>query len=380
MATLYIHIGTPKTGTTAIQKYLCANRKELEKQGCQYPKFKKKYSYAQPSRNGCFIEEKSFDEDVYKECMDQIVNAFESFSTIILSDEGIWNSGAAKKKTWKRLVSVTEPNNIQVKIIVYLRRQDEYIFSHWSQIIKDRRLTDTFPEYCNEASYKKEHMDYLQMLDTIAEFVGKENIIVRPYEKKQFVDGSIIPDFLDVVGISRTEEFKERSGADNISYKDSILELKRKLNGCPTYLAKADKSDLRKYIAPLQKKLLEEGRLKDRKDLTPQLRQEIVGRFAEGNQEVARKYMNREDGVLFYDMDLSKESAACDFSKDEMKYNYKALLKSMEYATDIAFTKEDFKKIYKEMFGENPSAADLGAGKLERGLDKLFSVFKKKRN
>ena len=94
--------------------------------------------------------------------------------------------------------------------------------------------------------------------------------------------------------------------------------------------------------------------------------------------------------MLFYDMDLSKESEPCVFSEEEMKYNFDSLLKTLEKADDIAFSISDLKQLYLEMFGEeipypygekeaNPNAQKDTSmtGKAKRALKKAISVFRK---
>ena len=44
MPTLYLHIGTPKTGTTALQNFLPANEEVLEQHGICYPDFGFRYT------------------------------------------------------------------------------------------------------------------------------------------------------------------------------------------------------------------------------------------------------------------------------------------------------------------------------------------------
>ena len=45
MKTLYIHIGTPKTGTTSLQHFCTENAKLFEEQGYCYPIFPHKFKY-----------------------------------------------------------------------------------------------------------------------------------------------------------------------------------------------------------------------------------------------------------------------------------------------------------------------------------------------
>lgn len=55
MATLYLHIGTPKTGTTAIQNFLPLNKSLLNEQGFCYPDFGYRYYGVNRYRNGHFL-------------------------------------------------------------------------------------------------------------------------------------------------------------------------------------------------------------------------------------------------------------------------------------------------------------------------------------
>lgn len=52
MKTLYIHIGTPKTGTTSIQNFCGLNREKLKEQGVLYPIMNYHYERKSVNRNG----------------------------------------------------------------------------------------------------------------------------------------------------------------------------------------------------------------------------------------------------------------------------------------------------------------------------------------
>ena len=103
MKTLYLHIGTPKTATTAIQFFCRDNQELLNRQGYFYPVFEWKYPNVLRTRNAHFLvgdtylsqEERSLEEEekVFQEAFGQIYEAFEQYDGVILSDESMWNHG-----------------------------------------------------------------------------------------------------------------------------------------------------------------------------------------------------------------------------------------------------------------------------------------------
>ena len=60
MKTLYLHIGTPKTATSSIQKFLDENKETLEKHGYCFPESVYRYRKVNIRRNGHFLVNKVF--------------------------------------------------------------------------------------------------------------------------------------------------------------------------------------------------------------------------------------------------------------------------------------------------------------------------------
>ena len=92
MKTLYIHIGTPKTGSSAIQAFLSQNREVLTQKGFCYPKFPFHYDYVSKNRNGYFLRAKKLEnrQSDFEEGIEMLRKVFEEYSNVILSEEGIW--------------------------------------------------------------------------------------------------------------------------------------------------------------------------------------------------------------------------------------------------------------------------------------------------
>ncbi|OPJ61431.1 hypothetical protein [Clostridium oryzae] len=308
MSTVYLHIGTPKTGTSAIQYFMAGNRKLLESKGYCYPDLGMSFPGIGYNRNAHFLVQKIYDEkknrlvgkeeELVAKGLDKISEIAKRFSNIIISDEGIWNGGGAKEEFWKNLERQLEDRKIDLKIIVYLRRQDLFIQSYWAQLVKET-WTLSFDEYISNGRYKNCALDYSAYLNRIANVIGKDNIIVRVYEKQQYrgTNNSIISDFLEAINLQLTDEYQNMDKVYNVSLSGSPLEVKRILNHMPEYKNKFN------FIVPLlaevQTEMLQNVGFKECKYFSYDEQLKFLEQYAEGNSSVARDYLKRENGILF---------------------------------------------------------------------------------
>ena len=117
--TLYIHIGTPKTGTTAIQGFCQDNAEELARHGYCFPDFTWLCPDFRSVRNGHFLVESVKDADgrvcaeaerqIFCRGMERIAELFRTYEAVILSDEGIWMATFERRKSlWRELAAVRE--------------------------------------------------------------------------------------------------------------------------------------------------------------------------------------------------------------------------------------------------------------------------------
>jgi len=113
-----------------------------------------------------------------------------------------------------------------VKVVVYLRRQDQLYSSFYNQDVKGMRQ---WPDsaYAFYETHQIFEIDYQDMLGMWSGVFGKENIIVRPFEPGQWPGGDIVRDFCTAIGIGPlSSRYKDR----NESLGSTQLYLKRCLN------------------------------------------------------------------------------------------------------------------------------------------------------
>ena len=327
MATVYLHIETPKTGTSAIQNFLPQNKELLESLGFCYPDLGYRFKGIGVNRNAHFLvhrqnctpeEEAEIRENeniCFYEGLDKIKELTNTFPNVILSDENIWNGYWKRENFWYELKNAFSERNIDLKIIVYLRRQDMVIESYYVQRVKEKS-TYSFEEYINSGKYNYFRLDYYERLENISEIVGKENIIVRVYEKQQYQGNgnTLISDFLNVLGLELDDRFRSSDIVVNTSLHGSCLEVKRLLNEM-TYFQNPKWPV--KYLRKIQNE--NEGNYKISKCEYFFYEQRIafLEKYKEGNAAVAREYMNRADGILFKD-EIKKTDADMQYSPREL--------------------------------------------------------------
>ena len=316
MHTLYLHIGLPKTGTTSIQRFCENNREKLKTKGYLYPEFEYLYPDVANNRNAHFLVGVCRTEDgkrnlelekkLFQKGLEMIEKSFEECDKVIISDEAIWHKSIKhRKKLWNTLLEHSKKNKYQIKIIVYLRRQDELALSYVNQKIKSgkNRMQEWTWEYFIENS-EMIRMEYDVHLDKIEEVFGKEALCVRIFEKGQFQgeEGNLYSDFLDIFGLDMKDYVVEKEYS-NTSLSYNGQEIKRIVNEVEAF-----DEENRKFIRNMALKSLGVMVRKDNYSyLSMEERNLFMEKYEAGNQYVAKKYFGRDNGKLFSDINNDKE-------------------------------------------------------------------------
>lgn len=161
---------------------------------------------------------------------------FLEYDSIVLSDEGLWKAvSRGRKSLWRELRQEAEKGSFIVKVIAYIRKQDELLESWWNQTIKhgvSKYNTMTWEEYLH--AYPKDiNLDYYSLLKAAADVLGVENIVVRRFQPEFFAGGSLLSDFLHVLGLELTDEYLISDQYVNTKMSENYCEIKRIINNMP---------------------------------------------------------------------------------------------------------------------------------------------------
>lgn len=304
---VYLHIGTPKTGSSAIQFFCGNNRKLLKEKGVAYPKMPFAFEGIGQYRNAHFLSHKVYKDDkrdyaaqreIYQEGMKVIQESLQQADKVVLSDEHLWNETEWDEERFQMLRMQMEKMGATLKVIVYLRRQDLLVQSYWAQQVKEG-LQLSFLEYLEQRRYAYFQMHYAKRLSRIEKAVGLENLIVRVYEKEQYAgeERTILSDFMDILSINDLSDFSQDEPIRNTSLSGIYLEYKRRMNQYPIYRTKKN------FLVVILTRLQEKEQGKQFYDqavwFDRESHQKFMSQFEEENSFVAVRYLHRESGRLF---------------------------------------------------------------------------------
>lgn len=320
---IYLHIGTTKTGTTSIQSFLAANRAAVQDRGLLYPvvsgrgeiKHSKLTTYCadfNPNnlqryhyRMGITTEEsiEAFRQMFRKRFVDTLKDWPRD---ILLSQETLYRR-VQRPSEFERLTDLLAPVSDDLRMIVYIRRQDEFCLSLYSESVKTGNVR---PFRWPDADQSKIYY-YGPMIDRWAELLGKDKVTVRLYGKPYFAD--VIDDFCSIVGLDTAG--LERPPRVNSSLTPTALEWLRRMNvGVGPQILDGKRNPHRQSLVST----LESIDVADDLVLaTNEDRKRFAERFDDDNTAVARKWFNRDN--LFDTTDLDRpttKSADLDLSLD----------------------------------------------------------------
>ena len=184
MNTLFIHAGLHKTGTSAIQDFCDLNRSFLAEHNIIYPP-----TYPFQAHHAFASRLKGKDAKEIKELVDQYVvlhlSELSADSNVLISSEML------SEGTDPCFLTFFAPYFQKVKIIFYLRRQDELLESAYNQQVKQNGETRSISDYTPYMVELDKHLDWYKQ--TLRE---SDEVVVRLYEGSRMTHGNSVHDFI----------------------------------------------------------------------------------------------------------------------------------------------------------------------------------------
>ena len=209
-----IHVGTHKTGTTAIQASLANARSTLLDRGVLYPEAGRgrhpgHVHLAWQARNDSR-------QDPVAGGTEEVVNETREFSprTVLLSSEEFLVE-SMRTSSWAAQLA-ERLGDLVMHVIGYVRPQWEYMESIYVQSVKGGAVTETFDDFVVR-NLDHRRFDYPRLFSPWADVC--DVLTVRPYRKDQLLGHDIVEDFWHTVDalpwppLARGQRLNERPGA-----------------------------------------------------------------------------------------------------------------------------------------------------------------------
>lgn len=283
-----LHIGAPKTGSTALQKFLATNRERLRALGLDYPHVSLRgFGHHDIAFlvGGGYPDWATPQDRPLGELMRDLAAEVAGSPAVALSSENFY-----LLPNPRGVAQVLEQAGIgagDVRVIVYVRRQDEAHLSWYNQAVKAQGYAGTIAE-CIAATHSL--WDYAAQLEQWAAVFGAGSLEVRVYQPPDRPGGDIRRDFLRLAGLAE-DGFDFPAENVNTRINAEILEFQRMVNRLP--LSPQQKRGAHKELIALTAATAGTGLFDDRPLLGADERAAILARYAASNDAVARAYLKQ---------------------------------------------------------------------------------------
>jgi hypothetical protein len=296
---LFLHIGTNKTGTTALQSFFHANSSALASRGLLYPQSGRGDIGAGEMLHSNLAASLGYgakrrklreqDAETLRNSLFNEIVASQCHTVVISSESFVLKRDATRIVEFFRGMDTT--------IVVYLRRHDHWLEALIAQAI---RLTPcppwdyTFESFiAHQEKARGQYIGYKELLEHWTKAFGKDKIIVRPFEEQQNRPNLIV-DFLNAIG---ADECFEGMTIDNQFHNRSLsgrsLMLIDRINRSRL------PANLRQYLAKI---IAEESRdFKTAFFFPSEIRKSVIQQNECDYNWIAREFLGRRAASLFFE-------------------------------------------------------------------------------
>lgn len=213
MKKIFLHIGEPKTGSTAIENFL---------QKLYDTKVLQQYDFAFLCQKIYQLITGAWSNPAEQENLDRFITFVSTFlkntkeNNIIISQDVFSSKNILKYNNLPCIAQLFK--DYEVHVFVYIRRYDQYYESLWAQ--SHKRLNTSIFFQIPEELHKKD------ILDEYAKYFKKENIHVRVYDRQKLFQKNVIYDFLQWIHLEELFPFVEKKENTNPSLSPTNLRIR----------------------------------------------------------------------------------------------------------------------------------------------------------
>lgn len=284
MKTVLFHVGMPKCATTTIQSFLTERVEWLEEQGLCY----KRHPDDPTENQGNAAQLAEYAMNGPRARVAEHLDFFlRSEGNVLLSSEMLF--GLGRGNGFETIQQEVLRRGFDLRVIVYLKRQDLWIESDYKQHVKDGNLWDG--EFADLLALRrtKHTLDYHFILTSWAKQVGRARMHVVPLNPSQ-EEGYAIDSFLGLLGLRRPAGvlgWPRRNASPSASATEAAREVKRHLiasGGSP--------DEVRQLIGAFLEAAHEVSpRIKGDSLLSPEARRELLTAYAQSNAALSRDFL-----------------------------------------------------------------------------------------
>jgi len=302
--TLFIHIGSHKTGTTSLQSFISVNRDAFKSAGLAYLTF----GLHAPAANEFATLVAENEGEKMAAAIQLMKNQKADAPDSLISAENLFSVSPATFSMAVRNGLIEEGEKI--KIICYVRRQDEYLESLYLQRLRNGRTKASVGKFVNNRM-KLGRGKYTLVLDAWKDAFPEAEIVVRIYEKSKLKGGDTITDALSIMGYDNVVEIPEKAEISNTRANRDLYDIL-------AYLAAKTNFDIgkvNKYFTAITTPDTGAGH----KLLSDAQREEIFKFFEEENKDLAERYLE-EDHPVFSSPANKPSDNISSFSNNQIEF------------------------------------------------------------
>jgi hypothetical protein len=296
MKSLVLHIGIPKTGTSALQVFCAQNRAAMLAQSVDYfelGEFALGAGGKISAGNGAHLA-RSFLRPkgaAYKPDREQQLAALDRQISASTCDVGLLSSEMfvfAEDAALAEFAQWLAARGIELKFFYYIREQVEFLSSSYIQQVKRHACTETAEKYILRVYQKIGHIKYSKFFDRLSKFTSPERIICGNYDETRGSEHGVCDAFVKTFSL---DPARLAFGESNVNVSLDLIEIRIML-ALNRFKPRMRFSDL----------LVENAARRGRKtvDLSHQLLsgetlERLEAYYAPENSRFARTYFGREN-------------------------------------------------------------------------------------